>query len=121
MPKMKLKTNANMDANVNTMKVPPGSEASIFFSMITSEQVYPKTNMGMIFMSSFTDILPRTAAKATTEARPHLAALLSAVISIVILMCLSKPVMMRSQKECIRMWSCQLMRRERSANIIGVN
>ena len=89
--------------------------------MTTSEQVYPKTKIGMIFISSFTDILPRTAARATTEARPHLVALLSAVRSIVILMGLSKPVMMRSQKECMRMCSCQLMRRERNANNMGVN
>jgi len=102
LPRMKLKISAKVEAKVKMMKVPPGSEAWIFFSITISEQVYPKTKMGNIFMSYLMEILPRTAARPTTAANPHLAARLMAIRSMVILIGLSNPVMMRSQKEYIR-------------------
>ena len=117
---MKLNKIAKIEPYPKTIKVPPGSDALIIFSMTISLHVYPKTKIGMIFMISLIDILPKTADIPITAERPHLLALIIEMRSIVMLIDLSKPVIILSQKEYIRTCNCQHIIRQSKENMMGV-
>jgi len=119
---MKLSTKAKVQAYGKIMIDPPGSDALIFISTIASVQAYPNVNSGMYLSMSLGPILPKTAVRVSTAARPHLLALtrVDRVISMLTLYWL-KPISVLYHSAYIKMCICQASTTTSNEKVIGVN